>query len=142
MNIEKVIEKEQGYIVNDSIYIPKADANSDYKLLLSWIEEGGIVEQYVEPLESEISRLKANRDIALADNKVKIGNHYFNARPSDLANIQLGIDKNDTLWPDINDYMVDVTVEDLQKILSDGLSQGEQIWDEYKQSVKAIQLAD
>ena len=65
--------------------------------------------------------------------------HTFNARPKDLSNIQLGIEKQDNLWPDVNDFMVDVAVTDLETLLQTGIAQGEQIWTEYKQAVKAIQ---
>ncbi|MCP4103861.1 MAG: hypothetical protein GY750_20950 [Lentisphaerae bacterium] len=89
--------------------------------------------------KAQIQALKATRDEALANNTVAMLGHTFDARPKDLSNIQLGIEKNETLWPDINDYMVDVVNTDLVFLLATGVQQGEIIWDTYKQSVKAIQ---
>ena len=40
MNIQKVKEFENIYLVNDSISIPKDDSNKDYKEVLEWIAEG------------------------------------------------------------------------------------------------------
>jgi protease II len=89
--------------------------------------------------KSQIQALKATRDESLESNTVTMLGHEFDARPKDLSNIQLGIDKNETLWPDVNDYMVDVVQTDLQFLLATGIEQGELIWDNYKQAVKALQ---
>lgn len=90
-------------------------------------------------LKAQIQQLKQQRDESLNSNTVTINGHDFNARPKDLSNIELGIEKGDTLWPDVNDFMVDVTVSDLTTLLNTGISQGEAIWDNYKQAVKDIQ---
>jgi len=83
--------------------------------------------------------LKNIRKSRLENNTVEMLGHEFNARPKDKDNILAGIEKNDTIWPDVDDYMVDVTVENLQYLLSAGLTQAELIWDEYKQAAKASQ---
>jgi len=89
--------------------------------------------------KEQIQALKATREKALQSNTVEMLGYTFDARPQDLSNIQLGIEKDETLWPDVDDYMVDVTASDLQTLLVTGISQGEKIWDDYKQAVKAIQ---
>lgn len=89
--------------------------------------------------KAQIQALKQTRDDALNTNTVDMLGYTFDSRPKDLSNIQLGIDKSETLWPDVNDYMVDVTVADLTKLLTDGINQGEAIWDSYKQAVKKLQ---
>ena len=104
----------------------------------------GVVEYDAEAVAEQVKRrliqgYKQDRDKALNNNTVEMLEHEFDARPQDLSNIQLGIEKDETLWPDVNDYMVDVTVSDLQTLLSTGITQGEKIWDDYKQGVKAIQ---
>ena len=90
-------------------------------------------------LQAQIQELKQQREEDLRNNTVDLLGYTFNTRPGDLSNFQLGIDKGETLWPDVNDYMVDVTTEDLQTILATGIAQGEAIWDNYKAAVKAIQ---
>jgi hypothetical protein len=90
-------------------------------------------------LQAQIQELKQQREEDLRNNTVDLLGYTFNTRPSDLSNFQLGIDKGETLWPDVDDYMVDVTTEDLQTILTTGIAQGEAIWNSYKAAVKAIQ---
>ena len=58
---------------------------------------------------AQLQELKEIRDNDLQSNTVEHNGAIFNTRPSDLSNFQLGIDKNDSLWPDINDYMIDVS---------------------------------
>ena len=110
---------------------------------IEWTSEG--ITTDIETAEAkaeklaQIKALKIVRESALANNTVTMLGHEFDARPKDLANIQIGIDKSESLWPDVNDYMVDVTTTDLQFLLTTGVEQGESIWDTYKQAVKAIQ---
>ncbi len=110
---------------------------------IEWTSEGittnlETAEAKAEKL-AQIKALKVARETALQNNTVTMLGHEFDARPKDLSNIQLGIDKNETLWPDVNDYMVDVVNSDLQYLLITGIDQGEKIWDDYKAAVKAIQ---
>jgi len=89
--------------------------------------------------ELQIQALKQQRDEDLSSNTVDMLGYYFNARPKDLSNIQLGIEKLENLWPDVNDFMVDITTSDLETLLSTGIAQGETIWTNYKQAVKELQ---
>ena len=40
MKIEKVIDQGEQYLVNDSISVPKANDNTDYKNIQIWLGEG------------------------------------------------------------------------------------------------------
>jgi len=40
MQIEKVIDQDDSYLVNDSTSVPKEEDNSDYKAIQKWIAEG------------------------------------------------------------------------------------------------------
>jgi hypothetical protein len=44
MQIEKVKDFTEYYLVNDSISVPKNSENKDYREVVFWIENGGIVE--------------------------------------------------------------------------------------------------
>lgn len=43
MQIETVKHSGDGYLVNGYISVPKADGNKDYKAVLEWIDNGGII---------------------------------------------------------------------------------------------------
>ena len=44
MEILKIKQKENGYLINDSMLVPISDKNSDYQRVVKWIESGGVVE--------------------------------------------------------------------------------------------------
>ena len=127
--ITQTAVKHDGVIVRDNSILKCVDGVVEY-------DAQAVVDKINK---SMIQQLKSDRDEALNANTVTINGYTFDARPKDLTNIQLGIDKGETIWPDVNDYMVDVTIADLTKLLTDGIAQGETIWDDYKLAVKAIQ---
>lgn len=43
MEIEKVIDQKDSYLVNESTSVPKAEENADYKRVQEWITNGGKV---------------------------------------------------------------------------------------------------
>lgn len=68
MQITKVQEQKNGYLVNDSIFVPNAQDNSDYQAIQKWIADGGVVEAFdylAEAKLTKIAQLKANRNAAL-----------------------------------------------------------------------------
>jgi len=68
MQITKVQEQKNGYLVNDSIFVPNAQDNSDYQAVQKWIADGGVVEAFdvlAEAKLTKIAKLKANRNVAL-----------------------------------------------------------------------------
>jgi hypothetical protein len=44
MKIEKIKQTQNGYFVNDSIFVPNAPDNSDYQYIKEWVDNGGIIE--------------------------------------------------------------------------------------------------
>jgi hypothetical protein len=68
MQITKVQEQKNGYLVNDSIFVPNAQENSDYQAIQKWIADGGIIEAFdflAEAKLAKIAQLKTNRNEAL-----------------------------------------------------------------------------
>jgi hypothetical protein len=99
-------------------------------------------EYTVEPLSTEElrSNLQAARDAALnsmthtfADNTV------IQVRPSDLTNfniaIQIGLDRD---WIMADNSVRLTTVAEMQEALNSGIAQGQAIWDQYAQELKAL----
>lgn len=44
MNIETVKIQDQGYLLNGTMNVPKADSNREYELIKQWLSEGNIPE--------------------------------------------------------------------------------------------------
>lgn len=68
MQITKVQEQKNGYLVNDSIFVPNAQDNSDYQAVQKWIADGGVVEAFdylAEAKLTKIAQVKINRNAAL-----------------------------------------------------------------------------
>lgn len=68
MQITKVQERKNGYLVNDSIFVPNAQDNSDYQAVQKWIADGGVIEAFdvlAEAKLAKITQLKINRNAAL-----------------------------------------------------------------------------
>lgn len=62
MQITKVKEQENGYLVNDSIFVPNSQDNSDYQAIQKRIADGVVVEafDYLEQAQKEkIREIKA-----------------------------------------------------------------------------------
>ena len=137
-----VINECDSLIYNEDSFV-KQESIGDYKASELQIVDSVVSVDTVgieaRELKSKISDLKSQRAIDLENNSVLINGYKVNARPKDYANIQLGIQKEDILWPSVDDYMVTVSVADLQYLLTAGLEQGEKIYDDYKLAVKALQ---
>jgi len=68
MKITKVQEQKNSYLVNDSIFVPNAQDNSDYQAVQKWIADGGVVEAFdylAEAKLAKIAQVKINRNAAL-----------------------------------------------------------------------------
>ena len=64
MQITRVQEQKNSYLVNDSIFVPNSQDNSDYQAIQKWIAGGGIVDyQFTldDYKENKISLLKSKR---------------------------------------------------------------------------------
>ena len=64
MNIETVKLQGEGYLVNGSMSVPKADGNRHYKLVQEWIAEGNTPEP--EFTEAELAEQENQKKIAEA----------------------------------------------------------------------------
>ena len=91
MQITKVKEQKNGYLVNDSIFVPNAQDNSDYQAVQKWIADGGVVEAFdylAEAKLTKIAQLKANRNAALE--KSHEASQAFEIIVDELGNDELG----------------------------------------------------
>lgn len=89
---------------------------------------------------SEIDKLKKIRNDALASNTVDLIGHTFEARQKDKIGLDNEIAKGiTTLWADVNDYMVIMTVSNLQNLLDTGTASVEKIHSDYKKAVLNLQ---
>ena len=81
---------------------------------------------------------KKKRNDALAAIVSVQGDHTFDARPKDHANLLSGIALAEEEWIDVTDEIVTVTETVLQAILDDGRVQAAVIWNEYKEALRAL----
>lgn len=58
---------EDGYIVNDTINVPRVDGNRHYKLIQDWIADGGVVVEPFETAEEISAREDAEHNQAIYD---------------------------------------------------------------------------
>ena len=61
MEIQTVKISGQGYLLNGTMHVPKADGNSDYELIKQWISEGNTSEP--EFTEEELQITSINKQI-------------------------------------------------------------------------------
>ena len=64
MEIKSVKLQSQGYLLNNTINVPKADGNIEYELIKQWLTEGNIPEP--EFTEEEIRKKEINAKIVEA----------------------------------------------------------------------------
>jgi hypothetical protein len=65
MEIRSVKDDGVNYILNDVIFVPKSQENSDYQKIQKWIEAGGIIDQgnlLTKVKLEKISKVKSIRD--------------------------------------------------------------------------------
>jgi len=51
MFIETVKQTQNGYLINDSIFVPNDPTNCDYQTLQKWVSEGGVVQSEFTTLQ-------------------------------------------------------------------------------------------
>ena len=64
MNIETVKIQGQGYLLNGTMLVPKADGNREYELIKEWLAQGNVPEP--EFTEAEIAQQELEAKIAEA----------------------------------------------------------------------------
>ncbi len=62
MEIQTVKIQGQGYLLNGTMSVPKADGNSEYKLIKQWLAEGNAPE--AEFTDEEVAATKLSKEIA------------------------------------------------------------------------------
>ena len=81
MNIEKIKQIQNGYLVNELIFVPNDPYNTDYQAVQEWIAEGGVVEPEFSLDELKIKKIaevKSAREIFQYTN-LTVGNYEFTA---------------------------------------------------------------
>lgn len=134
MQITKVQEQKNGYLVNDSIFVPNAQDNSDYQAIQKWIADGGIVEAFdylAEAKLAKIAQLKTNlisakeletpRKGSLESYEIDGVFRTFKVKLSDLATIVARVSRLEKAavgttaqWTDIDDNRLDLNLEQFQ----------------------------
>lgn len=107
------------------------------------VTEGIVTGEYViEPLSTEElrSNLQAVRDTALTEMIHTFADGtVIQVRPSDLTNfniaIEVGVDRD---WIMADNSVRMTTVADMQEAMTSGIAQGQAIWDQYAQELKAL----
>ena len=88
--------------------------------------------------EATRNKYKKERDQQLLSSTVLVGGMEFQARPSDITNIQTGIAVGQTEWVLADNSIGTVTTAQLEEVLSKGISKGASIWNEYIEKLKTI----
>ena len=146
------INKDYNIVDNGEIYqltgdglnmtVPKNSDGEMIDFINRWLAiDGNEISQPPMPtVKDQIQVLKQQRDEDLNSNTVDMLGHTFNASDKDENGLLNEITKGlPTLWPDVDDFMVEFTLADLEELLRIGKISVETIWRDYKLAVKAIQ---
>ena len=82
MGIQKIKQTKNGYLVNESTFVPNDPYNTDYQAVQEWIAEGGVVEPEFSLDELKIKKIaevKSAREIFQYTN-LTVGGYEFTAR--------------------------------------------------------------
>ena len=63
MQITKVQEEKNGYLVNDSMFVPQYEQNSDFQAIQKWIAAGGIVGKENLLAQAKIEKVTAIKSL-------------------------------------------------------------------------------
>lgn len=93
-----------------------------------------------EQREAARSALKSKREADLQSITHDFGDgRIVQVRPQDVGNFQLAISKNSTTeWIMEDNTIAELTVEELQTAFASGVAQGEKIYMDYMQTLKAL----
>ena len=125
MQIEKVIDQKDSYLVNDTTSVPKAEGNTDYKSVLEWIENGGKVipfDELEETRKEKISQTKskAQQLIVAQYPDYKQRNILMSGDDIAIADMNAFIEpiriRSNEIESDINDC---TTIEELNNVNTD-----------------------
>jgi len=75
MQIQKVKQQKNGYLVNDSIFVPSDPKNSDFQKIQKWIAEGGVIEAFDNLAEAKLTKITEIKSIRDSKNILPILDH-------------------------------------------------------------------
>lgn len=122
MQITKVQEQKNGYLVNDSMFVPQDEQNSDFQKIQKWIKEGGDIEKYdalPEAKMKKIAEIKAARDIFMYSDVNYSSQSFINSLISGnnlIAAIALAHDS--ISWLDSSGKTVVLTISEARELAS------------------------
>ena len=73
--IQTVKIQGQGYLLNENMYVPKVDGNSEYELIKQWISKGNIPEP--EFTQEELAQQELNKQLEVAKDYLSKTDHKF-----------------------------------------------------------------
>ena len=134
MQITKVQEQKNGYLVNHSIFVPNAQDNSDYQAIQKWIADGGIVEAFDYLAEAKLTKiaqlktklisakeLETPRKGSLESYEIDGVFRTFKVKLSDLATVVARVSRLEKAavgttaqWTDIDGNRLDLNLEQFQ----------------------------
>lgn len=139
MEILKVKIQGEGYLLNNTMYVPKSDGNREYELIKQWLSEGNTPEPEFDL--NDLKKLKINKiNLACQDAIISgftsnaLGYNYFyystlEEQTTLNSIINLGIDSNfkcqkisvvDNIEVKENRVQVPHTLTQLKQVLVDG----------------------
>ena len=129
--INTVKIRGSGYLLNGTMYVPKADGNREYELIKQWIAEGNIPEPEftdeeiaLAKLIKETAELKAAKELALNSITVEVNGKVFDGRAKDQVNIMAAIQASEVLGETSTEWVLNdntkavVTVDELKMVLA------------------------
>jgi hypothetical protein len=136
MNIETVQISGDGYLVNGTIFVPKAEGNRHYKMVQEWISEGNtpnpaLTEDELE--KQQYQEWKANRQTAVDNIEVSYNGVIFQGdeiSQGRMARVIIGTtdDITTVLWTAKDNSIHELNRIDLKAILSDAVNQQSGLW--------------
>lgn len=141
MNIETVKLSGDGYLVNGTISVPKADGNRHYRMVKTWLQSNVAEPEFdaAQLAEQARAEAKATRDTALnAMTHMLADGSVIQTRPIDLTNFQVSIDAGvATDWVLADNTVKLLTVAEMGECLASGVAQAKAIWQTYTDFLKA-----
>ena len=149
MNIQKVKEFENYYLVNNLISVPKDPANSDYQKVQKWIEEGNTPQpEFTEEellqnaKDNKITEIQTAKEIDLYLN-VSYNNKDFISSEKAVSNMTGAIilDQDSYNWLDAYGNSVTMTVNDLKSLVGIIATQRSLVYNKEATKIKEINEA-
>lgn len=151
MEIQKVIKRDNYYIVNDQFAIPHDEENAYYRDILSWQEKGGVMQEFEPDIEElfhqKCDDLKQSRSTNLSFSKLFITlngvSTEFDLHASDLPILQGRVDilanNTDTLsWNDNQGNRVQLNKEAFRSLIRHIQVNDISTWDLYSKKLEEL----